>query len=74
MDRRKIESTALLVTILGAMLLTPPLTLIFQRPVRLFGVPLELIYIFVVWAGLCAAAFWLGRKLPADSTLKDEDG
>lgn len=73
MDRRKIESTALLATVLGALLLTPPLTLIFQRELRLFGVPLELIYIFVVWAGLCVVALWLARRLPRDSPHPAED-
>jgi len=74
MDRRKLESAALFTTIFGAMLFTPPLTLIFQWERRVFGVPVELIYIFAAWAGLCAVAFWLGRRLPRDPPADGGDG
>jgi hypothetical protein len=67
MDRRKLKSAALFITIFGVMLLTPPLTLLFQVETRLFGAPVELIYMFSVWAGLVAAAFWLGRRMPHDA-------
>jgi hypothetical protein len=66
MDRRKLESAALFLTIFGAMLIMPPLALLFQIERRLFGIPLEVIYLFVVWAALVAAAGWLGRHLPRE--------
>jgi len=66
MERRKLESAALFLTVLGAMLIVPPLALVFQIERRLFGVPVQVIYLFVVWAGLVAGAFWLGRHLPRE--------
>jgi len=40
---------------------------VFQLERRLFGVPLEVIYLFVCWLGLIVAAFWLGRRLPREA-------
>jgi hypothetical protein len=61
---RKLVSAALFVTVLGAMLLLPPLANVFQLQRRFFGVPAELIYLFVCWVALVGAAFWLSRRLP----------
>lgn len=66
MDRRKLESAALFLTILGAMLIMPPLAEVFQIERRIFGVPAEVIYLFLVWAGLVLGAVWLGRRLPRE--------
>lgn len=66
MERRKLESAALFLTVLGAMLIVPPLALVFQIERRLLGVPVQVIYLFVVWAGLVAGAFWLGLHLPRE--------
>jgi uncharacterized membrane protein YccC len=66
MDRRKLESAALFLTIFGAMLIMPPLALLFQLEQRFFGIPAEVIYLFVVWAGLVAGARWLGHRLPRE--------
>jgi hypothetical protein len=64
LDRRKLESAALFLTVLGAMLIMPPLVQLFQIERRFLGLPAEVIYLFIVWAALVAAAWWLGRKLP----------
>lgn len=76
MDRRKLESAALFLTVFGAMLIMPPLALLFQLEQRVFGVPAEVIYLFVVWAGLVAGASWLGRRLPrepaAEPSVQDD--
>ncbi len=37
---------------LGALLLTPPLLLVFNQATRVFGVPALYLYLFVVWAVL----------------------
>ena len=66
MERRKLESAALFLTALGAMLIMPPLALVFQIERRFLGVPCEVIYLFVVWAGLVAGTWWLGRRLPRE--------
>ena len=39
---------------LGALLLTPPLLLVFNHATRVFGVPALYLYLFVVWAVLIA--------------------
>ena len=66
MQRRKLESAALFLTILGVLLILPPLAVLFQFERRLLGIPLEVIYLFVCWLGLIVAAFWLGRRLPRE--------
>jgi hypothetical protein len=40
--------------ILGALLLTPPLLVVFNQATRVFGVPTLYVYLFVVWAALIA--------------------
>ncbi len=66
MERRKLESAALFLSILGVMLILPPLAVLFQIRHRVFGVPLEIIYLFVCWAGLIAGTWWLSRRLPRE--------
>jgi hypothetical protein len=66
MDRRKLESAALFLTILGAMLIMPPLAVVFQIERRFFGLPAEVIYLFLAWAALVASAWWLGKRLPRE--------
>lgn len=74
MDRRKLESAALFLTLFGALLFLPPLTLLFHHEMRLFGVPVELSYLFGVWMALVLLARWLGRRLPQDPGEKDLGG
>ena len=71
MDRRKLESAALFLTIAGALLIMPPLAVVFQIQRRIFGIPAEVIYLFVAWALLILGAWWLGRRLPRQSAEDD---
>ncbi len=64
MERRKLQSAALFLTIFGAMLILPPLVLLFNIRARFLGVPAEVIYLFVVWLGLVGAAAWFAYRLP----------
>lgn len=64
MNRRKTVSAALFVTLFGAMLFLPPLLRLVQNEARVFGAPVELIYMFAAWAVLVLAAAWLGKNLP----------
>lgn len=66
MERRKLESAALFLTIVGALLIMPPIAVVFQIERRLFGIPSEVIYLFVTWALLALGAWWLGRRLPRE--------
>lgn len=63
---RKLISGALFLTLLGSLMLLPPLASVFQIQRRIFGVPTELIYLFTCWVVLIAAAAWLSRRLPRE--------
>ena len=64
MNRRKTVSAALFVTVFGAMLFLPPLLRLVHHEARLFGVPVEVVYMFAAWAALVVAAIALGKHLP----------
>ena len=64
MERRKLGSAALFFTVFGAMLILPPLVLLFNVKARFLGVPAEVIYLFVVWLGLVAGTAWFAYRLP----------
>ena len=66
MERRKLVSAALFLTVAGALLFTPPLASVFQVQRRLLGLPAEVIYLFVCWLLLVVGAWWLGRRLPRE--------
>jgi hypothetical protein len=72
----KLVSAALFLTVLGSMLLLPPLASVFQLQRRFLGIPAELIYLFTCWVILILAASWLSRRLPhepeADPGNEDE--
>ena len=55
--------------LLGSILLLPPVLLVFNRPVRVLGVPLLHLYIFAAWVALIALAALIVRRIdpePAD--------
>jgi hypothetical protein len=66
MDRRKLESAALFLTIAGALLIMPPVAVVFQIERRILGLPSEVIYLFLVWAALVLGAWWLSKRLPGE--------
>ena len=49
--------------VLGAVLLTWPFLTIFNHARAVFGIPLLVFYLFVVWAAMIGAAFWVTRRL-----------
>lgn len=63
MERRKLPSAALFLTLFGSAVIMPPLVLLFNIRVRLLGVPLEVLYLFSVWIGLIAITAYLARRL-----------
>lgn len=50
------------VFIAGVLLLNYPLLSLFDRPARLFGLPLLHIYLFAVWVGLLIAVAWITER------------
>jgi high-affinity Fe2+/Pb2+ permease len=73
MDRRKLGSAALFLTVVGALLFMPPIATVFQVQQRLFGLPAEVIYLFVCWLLLIVGAWWLSHRLPRDAAESQED-
>lgn len=64
MTPRKVEHAALFLVLLGALLFVPPLVTLMNIRARILGVPIEVVYLFVVWALLILGAIWLARRLP----------
>ena len=71
---RKLVSAALFLTLLGSLLLLPPLASVFQLQRRFLGLPVELIYLFACWIVLVGAAFWLSRRLPREPEAEPHNG
>ena len=61
-DRRDSDRSFIL-TLVGALLLTPPLAGIFQLDIRVLGIPFTGLYLFVVWAALIVGTALLSRRL-----------
>ncbi len=73
MEPRKLPSVAMVMTVFGAMLFMPPLVLLFNGPVRWFGIPSEVLYLFIVWFVLVAGTALISHRLPRAS-VPTEDG
>ncbi|WP_366554867.1 DUF6332 family protein [Aquibaculum sediminis] len=61
----------------AAVLLAPPVVLIFAAPQLLFGIPLIVLYMYGVWAAAILAAYVIARRLErldADGGREDADG
>ena len=44
---------------LGVVVLSWPFLTVVNRPVAVLGIPLLVLYLFAVWAGIIAVLFWL---------------
>lgn len=63
-ENRKREHTALMLPIVGALLIVPPLLTLFTAPYRIIGAPLETIYLFTVWIAMIVGAVLASRHMP----------
>ena len=61
----------LLLTILGAALMLPPLVYVFDQPLAHFGVPQIVFYLFAVWLLLILGTALLAHALPPE---RPDDG
>ncbi len=66
MTRRKLVGAAFFFSLFGAIALLPPVVLVASFDGRVFGIPVESVYLFVLWALLIAGARWFSRVLPHD--------
>jgi hypothetical protein len=67
MTRRKLVAAAFFFAMFGVIAFLPPLVLLFRFDARLFGIPAETVYIFVLWALLLVGARWFSTVLPDDT-------
>jgi hypothetical protein len=52
--------------LLGTLVFAPPLLIIFNKPVRIFGIPALYFYLFAVWAALIALVALAVERWHAD--------
>lgn len=69
---RKTRDRALVLVLSGLLLLMPPLAHVSQAEARIGGLPLALVYLFVVWAALIVGARLLARPLAAQSRTDEK--
>ena len=58
---------------LAAILLVSPLIVAFSAPIRIFGMPLIVVYLFSVWLAIIAIAFIVARRLERAERVQTED-
>ena len=73
MDRRKLQSAMLVLTVLGALLMLPPLVSVFNQPISHWGLPQTVLYLFGLWLLLIGGTALLNHYLPRDSSETDGD-
>jgi hypothetical protein len=56
----------LVLTLFGALMMVPPLVMVFNRPISHFGLPQIVIYLFIVWLLLIAGTALLSHFLPRE--------
>jgi hypothetical protein len=65
-DRRRLIGGMLLLTVLGGLLMLPPLVFVFNQPIAHLGIPQIVFYLFAVWLLLIVATALLSHTLPPD--------
>ena len=63
-DSRKREHAAFVLPVFGALLLLPPLINLLGGPQRLFGVPVKIVYLFLVWILLILGSVMISWRMP----------
>lgn len=63
-DRGKREDLAALLPVFGVVLLMPLVANLFLARITVFGLPLDMLYVFAVWILLIAGAAGLSSWLP----------
>ncbi len=63
----------LVLTLLGALLMLPPLVMVFNQPISHWGLPQTLLYLFVLWLLLIGGTAVLNHQLPRDPGDSDSE-
>ena len=72
--QRSTRDQAFVLVIVAILLLMPPFANVLHIDGRVFGVPVTLVYLFAVWAGLIVATRRLARRLGDDEAIRREPG
>lgn len=72
MIRRKLVAAVLFFTLFGVIALMPPFIFLFRFDARILGIPVETVYVFVLWALLIAGACWFSRVLPDETPRSNQ--
>ena len=67
------RSAAVLLPMLGLFLLLPPFITLFTGPLRPFGIPLIVVYIFGVWLAIVLVTALLVSRLRAEPAAPNRD-
>lgn len=70
-DRRKLTGGMLLLTVLGAALMLPPLVYVFNQPIAHLGIPQIVLYLFALWLALIVGTALLTHALPPEDSGRD---
>lgn len=73
-ERRKLQSAMLVLTLFGALLMLPPMVYVFNQKLNHFGIPQIVIYLFAVWLLLIVGTAMLNHFLPGDRNPPDGEG
>ena len=73
MDRRKLQSAMLVLTLLGALLMLPPLVSVFNQPISHWGLPQTVLYLFALWLLLIAGTAMLNHFVPPEPADPDNE-
>ena len=70
---RRGRDRSLVLTVVAILLLLPPFAKVLHVDVKVGGVPVTLVYLFVVWAGLIVLARGVARSLSPPRVEEGED-
>lgn len=72
-DRSRREDIAFLPPLFGVVVLLPPILNLFAVERLVFGLPLEVIYLFMVWTLLILGAVLLSRYRPLEAGMREHE-
>lgn len=64
---KKLANAAFFLPLFGAVVIVPPIVNVFSVEVMIFGIPLFVIYVFLVWLALIALTFTLSRRMVSNA-------
>ncbi|MGJ8527139.1 hypothetical protein [Maritalea sp.] len=63
-ERKRSEGFAFFLPVVGVLLVMPPIVMLFDKDISIFGIPLIVSYLFTTWLFLIFTSIILTRFLP----------